>query len=202
MKTKTIDGRTLSYQYDAAGNTARMTSPFGTVTYGYDAKNRLAVVTDPSIGRFEFTYDELDRRTQLKYPNGVTTNYVYDDASRMTAIAAKDAQGTIVDAWSYQYDAVGNRTSKTDMSGRSETYRYDVVDRLAEANYTDGTFEKFTYDKVGNRLSRADESGIIAYTFDAANQLKTAGAPRRSPTTRTATKLPAPQHTGRDHCSI
>jgi RHS repeat-associated protein len=152
--------------------------------YAYDGKNRLASIAVQTSsgqsflpGTITFGYDAMDRRTSLAYPNGTKTNYQYDDAYRLTAIATKNAVGNVIDAWSYAYDAVGNRTSKTDMDGRTETYRYDSVYRLTDADYGDGTRESFSYDNVGNRMSRIDETGTrTTYSYDVANQMLAAGA--------------------------
>ena len=46
----------------------------------YDAKNRLARIEDSWMGTFTFGYDAMDRRTELKYPNGLTTSYAYLEA--------------------------------------------------------------------------------------------------------------------------
>jgi len=106
------------------------------------------------------------------YPNGVTTNYGYDDGYRLTAMVSKNATGSVVDAWTYQYDAVGNRTARTDVNGKAETFRYDAVYRLTEANYGDGSAEKLSYDAVGNRLTLTNEVGMVTtYSYDVANQL-------------------------------
>ncbi|HEY0158555.1 MAG TPA: DUF6531 domain-containing protein [Thermoanaerobaculia bacterium] len=165
------------YQYDANGNRSKLITPQSTVEYVYDGKNRLTTMRDSLFGQFHFRYDAMDRRTELQYPNGIKTAYAYDDASRLLSMAARDSAGNVVDGWSYQYDAVGNVTSKTDHEGKVEIYRYDQLYRLTEANYSNGTAEKFTYDRVGNRTSRVAEAGTVTtYSYDVANQLLQAGA--------------------------
>jgi YD repeat-containing protein len=83
-----------------------------------------------------------------------TLNHDYDKAYRLTALVTKNSGGTVVDAWSYGYDAVRNRATKTDAQGRVDHYGYDEVYRLTEAEYGDGGREGFTYDAVGNRVTR------------------------------------------------
>jgi RHS repeat-associated protein len=125
----------------------------------------------------------MDRRTELVAPNGMTTRYDYDTGYRLTGIATTDLRGQLADAWSYTYDAVGNRTTKTDLTGRSETYQYDEVDRLTRASYGDGTEEAFTYDPAGNRMTRTTETGVpVANSYDVANQMLTATSPTSSET--------------------
>lgn len=162
---------TLTYDYDATGNRSRLTTPGSVTSYTYDAKNRLAEINDTRFKTFRFAYDSMGRRTQLIYPNGAVTSYAYDKAYRLSALATRNTLGSVIDAWSYQYDAVGNRTSRTNMDGQSETYRYDEVYRLTDANYPDGTFERFSYDAVGNRTARSTDAGTITYSYDVANQL-------------------------------
>src|SRR6266852_4576092 len=119
----------------------------------------------------------MDRRTSLAYPNGMTTSYAYDKGYRLTAMVSKTRSGVVADAWSYGYDAVGNRITKTDLTGNQETYNYDSVYRLTGANYPGGTREGFGYDAAGNRTSQLTEGGAtVAYSYDAANQLQSAGS--------------------------
>jgi YD repeat-containing protein len=37
-------------------------------------------------GSFGFSYDALNRRTQLTRPNGINTNYAYDSVSRLLSV--------------------------------------------------------------------------------------------------------------------
>jgi YD repeat-containing protein len=58
----------------------------GSTTCVYDRLNRLQTLTPPSAftsGNFGFSYDALSRRTQMTRPNSVTTNYAYDNLSRL-----------------------------------------------------------------------------------------------------------------------
>ena len=60
------------------------------VNYQYDAVGRLTGISvNHSVHgllSFDFTYDALGRRTSLTYPNGVTTTYTYDKASRLLTL--------------------------------------------------------------------------------------------------------------------
>jgi|GEM_PF-4804748 len=168
---------TLSYTYDANGNrnalgTGGPDSEVRGASYLYDAKNRLTKISDATFGDFTFQYDAMDRRTELHYPNGMTTNYTYDNAYRLTAMVSKNLQGLVIDAWRYTYDSAGNRLSKTDLDGKVETYGYDSVYRLTDAHYGDGSTEQFTYDAAGNRLSESQNGAQpLVYSYDVANEM-------------------------------
>ena len=46
-------------------------------------------------------------------PNSVTTNYSYDNLSRLTSVLHQ-LSGSTIDGASYTVDSAGNRTAKTD----------------------------------------------------------------------------------------
>ena len=67
----------------------------------------------------------------------------------------------------YTYDAAGNVTMFTDVTGRQEKYTYDSCGRLAKTTYSDGTTEEYTYDTTGRTVSVLSSSGAeTRYTYD------------------------------------
>lgn len=79
------------------------------------------------------------------------------------------------------YDAVGNRSAKTDFNGKTTTYTYDMLHRLLtktpDPSFSEPTI-RFTYNPTGTRLSMTDASGTTNYTsYDNRNRLKTAVTP-------------------------
>jgi RHS repeat-associated protein len=166
----------MSYSYDAASNRVSMADPEGGVSsYTYDNLNRLAGLTDFNGGAFNFSYDQLGRRTGLTRPNGVTTSYTYDNLSRL--LQALHQKGSkLVESAAYAYDAVGNRTTKTELLqpvGPNpiqlvSNYSYDAIYELTQAVLNGATAETYSYDAVGNRLSSL---GVSPYVYDESNQL-------------------------------
>jgi RHS repeat-associated protein len=146
-----------------------MTDPqSGVTTYSYDTLNRLTNIHDPSSHDFGFSYDALSRRTQLTRPNGVNTNYSYDALSRLLSILHQ-VGSTTLDGASYSYDSAGNRTSKTDMrTSTTSNYSYDDIYQLTGVTQGTSTTESYTYDAVGNRLSSL---GVSPYSYNASNEL-------------------------------
>ncbi len=163
---------TISYSYDPNGNRTKMTGPMGAVTYVHDAANRLVTQTDPATGTYRLGYDAAGRRTRLEYPNGVTTEYDYDSASRLLLLLTRDPQGNTLDGYRYTVDPVGNRTSMRSLRDDVlHQYDYDRVDRLTRWQRGPDRFEAYTYDQVGNRLQLQDERGTVTSSYDQANRL-------------------------------
>lgn len=127
---------------------------------------RLSSLTNWQSQQFTFSYDALSRRTQLTRPNGVNTNYTYDNLSRLLSVLHQ-LGGNTLDGATYTVDGVGNRTAKTNqLNGQVSNYGYDALYQLTQV--TGATMETYTYDAVGNRLS---SPGVSPYTYNASNQL-------------------------------
>jgi RHS repeat-associated protein len=101
-------------------------------------------------------------------PNNVTTNYAYDNLSRLTSVLHQLA-GSTIDGATYTLDNAGNRTARTDQrTAVATSYGYDNIYQLLSATPSTGTAESYTYDPVGNRLSSA---GVPSYTVNSSNEL-------------------------------
>ena len=100
------------YTYDLNGNRNSMIDPTGLTTYTYDALNRLTSITNNKGQVTLFSYDALSRRTSMTHANGVVTNYTYDAASQLLTLGHQ-LGATTINSFTYTYDKVGNRKSKT-----------------------------------------------------------------------------------------
>jgi RHS repeat-associated protein len=92
-----------------------------------------------------------------KGQTSLTIDYQYDALGRLVSAIYSD--GT---AFSYTYDAVGNRLTQQSLAG-TNTYIYDAANRLSSV---DGI--TYTWDANGNLLS----DGVNTYAYDKANRLK------------------------------
>ena len=151
-------GSSTSYAY---GNLGRVSEILHTgadfsehYIYGYDilgnktsaAKERTGIQVDS--GRYEYSYDEMNRLTGVMH-----------DGQQLR---------------SYSYDAFGNRRRKTEYTQNGKlitTYGYNTKNQLTTENSENG-IRNYSYDHRGNLLSvTSGEEVLKAYGFDAANQM-------------------------------
>jgi len=178
------DGRRLTYGYDANGNRTSLTAEVGgqtlTTSYSYDELNRLDIVTDSESRIYDHDYDEVGNRQSLAYPNGVNTDYLYDDLNRLTDLTTTGPSGT-VQSYHFTLGAAGNREQIDEADGTIRGYAYDDLYRLLGETVTDGTggeiySKTFVYDPVGNRETQTTTGtgapgtptapGTIGYGYD------------------------------------
>jgi RHS repeat-associated protein len=162
-------GVTLNYTYDKNDNRLSMKGPTGQTEYLYDELDRLTYLVDPAGQTVTFDYDPLGRRVQMSMSNGINSSYRYDEANRLLSLKHQ-LGATAIHSFTYTYDRVGNRTTRTDSDGIA-SYRYDALNRLVEAMspLPSNLTERFSYDEVGNRVD-SDRNG--SSTFNAANHLE------------------------------
>jgi RHS repeat-associated protein len=89
---------------------------------------------------------------------GHRTEYVYDDAGRLTSTRFHDGSTASV-----AYDALGRKTTEIDPDGRRTEYGYDALGRLVTVTLAAGTPQatvtSYAYDEQGNRITQTDAEG-------------------------------------------
>ncbi len=179
VKQTDPDSRSLSYAYDAAGNRVSLTIPSGTTSFTFDALNRLATVTDPDGGVTSYTYDAVGNRASVTYPNGAVAEYTYDSLNRLTNLLNRKSGGDIISSYAYTLAAAGNRIMVVEDTGRKVNYNYDKTYKLTNESINDlisgSRMFNYTYDAVGNRLIRTDDGVTTTYTYDANDRLMNEG---------------------------
>jgi len=178
------NGAVLEYGYDDVGNRTRLTTTQAngdsrTVTYTFDALNRLSTVTDDT-GTTTYGYDAAGNRASLTRPNGVQTTYTYDGVNRLTKQVIKDQAGNILASYTYSLSPTGRRTGIDEHNGRVTEYSHDGLYRLTGERVTDPVnpdySASFEYDKVGNRTYSTIGGVQTAYTYDDNDRLTQAGS--------------------------
>lgn len=174
--TDTTSGTTVSRVYNANGTGASAKDGNGnTTTYGYDAAGNLITVTPPSpLAQVTLTVDNVSRVTSVtSQPSGniQTTSFTYDALDRVTDISYD--KGAKVD---YSYDANGNVVTFSDNTGAT-LFTYDAVNQQVKKTLPNGTVISAGYDPVGNLTSVTDPGGTVNYSYDKVNLLATLTEP-------------------------
>jgi len=166
--------------YDTNGRTDIQTYPASAgyptgfaVKNIYNANGYLTQIVDAATpSTVYWTANSMDAQghlTQQTYGNGIVIQQVFDPATgRITNQYA--GAGNAVQNMSYQYDTLGNLTTRTDANNNlTETYLYDTLNRLTTATATSGavnTSTTFAYDAIGNIICKSD---LSACSSSAAN---------------------------------
>jgi YD repeat-containing protein len=157
------------------------------MTYAYDALNRPASVTDSRLlaqgaasAVTTCNYDAVSNLAGYTYPNAMQAGYTYDTLNRLTQMSA--SKGGALASYAYTLGAAGNRTNVQELSGRNVAYGYDNDYRLTSEAITgdpaghNGTVSYTQYDAVGNRLQMASTLSAVpggSFVYDANDQLTT-----------------------------
>ncbi|GAA3077185.1 hypothetical protein GCM10020254_21540 [Streptomyces goshikiensis] len=90
------------YSYEARNKLAKVTDAAGNNwTYAYDARGRMTGSDDPDMGQTEFGYDGLDRQIWSKDSAGRTQYTKYDALGRKTELRDNAANGPLVASWTF-----------------------------------------------------------------------------------------------------
>lgn len=197
------DGSTLTYAYDGVGNVTSVNDYHSNVTtYTYTDLHQVDTITAPGSKVWDFSYNANGFPTRMDLPNGMHTEYAYDDRNRLESITHKD--GTTVEqsfdytlnalsqitqiyhedgtAWDYDYDdrgrlLVATRYDNTDTEDYREEYTYDDGDNMTEKEVTEnlGTPVTTTYtvNNANELTAQSDGTTSLTFTYDAAGRQAT-----------------------------
>ena len=177
----TLGRMTDMIQQSNSGNT--VASKHVTLTYNkldqFTGFNRYeSTGTSSQVATTDFTYDSLNRLTDLDHKQGgtnlATYDYTYDYASRMTGVNSS------LDGQTYYTHDTGSQVTDADHTGQTdESYTFNASGN--RSGYTigsnnlitsDGTYN-YAYDDEGNRITKTNISSgsYTAYTWDYRNRL-------------------------------
>ncbi len=121
----------------------------GTVTYVYDAGDRLLTMVGPTGATTRHTYDGVGQRIETSDPDMGRWRYQYDSFGRLVEqIDAKQQITTI------EYDLLGRPVRKSQNDATS-WWEYDTaargIGKIASVRGSDGYREDFFYDEFGRQ---------------------------------------------------
>lgn len=148
-------------EYDAAGNMNKRIDTMGRETvYDYDGASRLIKVTDPASQMTQYEYNARSQMTAVVDATSQRYTFAYDPLGRVT----QSGRGGI--SMSYVYDAVGNRTGRTDYNNATTAYAYDNLNQLTTITYPDATTATYAYDVLSRLESATNANGTVSFSHD------------------------------------
>ena len=157
----------VEYAYDPAGNLLKIQTGDGKevlseTSYTYDALNRVSEITNPAGGKTVYAYDRAGHISSITDPAGNLRTFVYNDAGELTE--ETDIRGNTT---RYEYNALGQLAFVTDVIGRRTRHFYLPGGRLERTVYADGKQMDYTYDKLGRITGKTDGQGYcLNYAYD------------------------------------
>ena len=177
MLTATNHAGTYTYTYNAAGQVATQTDPFGlTLTYGYDAAGNVTSVADSLGGQTTSTYGDNGQLTSRTYTGPETSSPVrvglsYAAAGQVVTLTrSRDLTGaTPVGTTTYGYNAAGDVTAIQNQDGSGNVlanYQYNYGSAGSGASTpTSGTLSATA---VADLLFSETDNGVTTnYGYDA-----------------------------------
>lgn len=185
-------GTIASYEIDRGGRLIHETRGNSTVTYhGYDAMDREVLIQHREsngtlIESWSYTRDEEGNPILVTRGSDLMRQYFeYDRANRIVKEAWRTNGGMNVYGFTYEYDAAGNRSRKTNLAGAHTYWNYDPADQMTIQKADAVTTVYFTYDANGNLAVEHDvdpSAGRTYYDYEARNLLTRVDFPQSVPT--------------------
>lgn len=170
------NGGTISYTYDAGNRLiSTVDSLTGTYSDSYDGLNSLTSETSPN-GKVSYQYDAAERRTQMTVAGQQPVHYTYNNDNQLLSLT----QGSSSVGMSYNKD--GNPTSIVLPDAVKEKYTYDAAYETTAIAYVYGKNTlgnlTYTYDKDGRVSSMGGSfartglpTAISSASYNADNEL-------------------------------
>jgi RHS repeat-associated protein len=188
---KTINSvtKTAAYTYNADGSINTVQDYGGTTfTLGYDASGRPTSIADGSSNSYASgaVYDAAGQLTSLNHQltsssAAYARSIQYNSRLQPSVISATLNGSTTIQSLTYGYGTGGMNNGDILSianglnSGRSQTYSYDYMNRLASGRDASNWGETYTYDNWGNLYQTTPISGLSgnnwSVTANANNQL-------------------------------
>jgi RHS repeat-associated protein len=185
----------ITYTYDAADNLLTAASTTGSsqtleqYNFTYDALDRPTQVTEPWSQTLTFAYDANDNRTLMKDSKSGVTTYVYDALNRLTSEQFTGQTTLRIDlSWTTR-DQLAGISRYTNLAGTASagtaSYTYDGAMRLTNLVQRDASGNSlanytYTFDLASRLTSETANGSTTSYQYDATNELTQAGTPTYS----------------------
>ncbi|MFB7979388.1 putative T7SS-secreted protein [Streptomyces vinaceus] len=152
LVSETVDGRTLTYGYDALGRHTSRTTPTGAESsWTYDAAGRHSALT--TMGRtLSFDRDAAGQELARTLNPSLSLTHEYDDMGRPTRQSVVGQDGRVLQRRGYSYRVDGCLTGIDDSLTGSRTFTLDSAARVTAVDAVSWS-ERYAYDEAGNQTS-------------------------------------------------
>ncbi len=174
------------YTYDASHRLTTMKDRRGNtwVSNQYDTAGRIVTQTLADHTTWKFAYGTEDSgaaATTITDPNGHQRRMLFDPVSKYELADTRAYGSPLAQTIAYTREASGLKTSSTDALGRVTSYAYDAVGNVTSITQLTGTPDAVTYrftytpdlsqlssvtDPLGHKTTFAYENGCLAQVID------------------------------------
>ncbi|MDR3616274.1 MAG: RHS repeat-associated core domain-containing protein [Candidatus Obscuribacterales bacterium] len=190
VSTSGSGAETITLASSTCGYLMQVEGPLGALnvsSFTYDSVGRLYTTTTSEGYTLTRFYDNLDRPTQVTYPDGTSERNVWD---KLDIVASYDRLGNAhqyaynsLDQLAFEIDALGQKTQYSwcrcgamsqliDPNGNTTKWLYDLQGRLVKKTYQDSTTVNYSYDVLGRLATRIDALGqVTTYSYNLDNTI-------------------------------
>jgi RHS repeat-associated protein len=159
LKTRvTKGGQDYFKENEASGLLYKATDPGGTITYSYNAEDKVKSIVSPS-GTTLISYNNYGYQHTLNDLDAGTITYDYNGFGEL--VSQLDANSNTL---TMEYDVLGRMTQKTWSGGETISYKYNSVNDLIEKTSSSKGKKSFLYDNFNRVTERTDSIDGILYT--------------------------------------
>ncbi len=185
-------GNRTEIDYDAVGNTARISRPGGRVAeYEYDLNSNLITETDPEGAATHYEYDSVGNRVRIVdaeagsqrfYYNGFNQLVGYADAEDYFTAFELDMSGNTLRTTQYA-TALGSAPGSSlptpvadSANDRVSSQTFDLVGNRLSETLANGLTRYYEYDSVGRLLRQTEDvsgadAGLLGRTHDTSSRV-------------------------------
>ena len=180
-----ISSTAASLTLDDNGNITQLNDAGGTMSFAYDALDRLVSYQDYDGHTVSYGYNAAGNITSITYEPGKTVKYDYDDAGRLNYV-----RDWLTNTTSYSYNSDGTVSVVFYPNGATKYLTYDGAGRLVGLQHLRSdasviTGYAYTLDRRGSIVAESRQDPLampplpaqyVSYIYGSANRLLSAGA--------------------------
>lgn len=163
-------GQTSKASYDLRFNKpSTIIDPIGhATTYAYDTAGNLAKTVFADNTSENYSYDAQGNLLSFQNAGGKITSYSYNNRGQVI-----NRQDALNHATQFKYNnSTGDLQTVTDANGHAVSNQRDILGRLLQRTYPDGSQESYSYDAAGKPVKLTNRRGqSVVFSYDNTGKL-------------------------------